>query len=67
MTLGNLFQKILTKVIEVSNEMLNLGTSVNNLLNCVKLVRYLAKLFIKNIEIFKGILFIGKTTSNCRS
>lgn len=67
MTLGNLFQKILTKVIEVSNEMLNLGTSVNSLLNCVKLVRYLAKLFIKNIEIFKGILFIGKSTSNCRS
>ena len=67
MTLGNLFQKILTKVIEVSNEMLNLGTSVNSLLNCVKLVRYLAKLFIKNIEIFKGILFTGKSTSNCRS
>ena len=60
--------KNVDEVIKVSKKIINLGTSVNNLLNCVELVRYLlAKLFIENIEIFKNILFTRKSTSNSRN
>ena len=59
--------KNVDEVTEVSKEMLNLATSVHNLLNYVDLVRYLAKLFFENIVIFKKLLFTGKSTSNSRN
>ena len=54
------------RVIEVTKEIFILGTSVNNLLNCLELVKYSVKLFIKNIETFKEI-YTGKSTRQSRN
>ena len=56
--------KNIGEVIEVSKDILHLGSSLNHLLNCLQLLRHLVKLFIKVIETVKDILNIRKSTKH---